>query len=98
MMRALRCVLLWPDFFRRAEERRTFGMKTNIKHGLWFSLWCGGNRKLELDSAILPGMARKPRIAIVGAGKGGGALAVSLRRAGYFLDAIIARPGGASLR
>lgn len=63
-------------------------------------LRCGvaESRKLEPDSAILPGMARKPRIAIVGAGKVGGALAVSLRRAGYSIDAIITRPGGASLR
>jgi predicted short-subunit dehydrogenase-like oxidoreductase (DUF2520 family) len=73
-------------------------MKTNIKHGLWSSLWCEGTRKLEPDSAILPGMARKPRIAIIGAGKVGGALAVSLRRAGYSIDAIVTRPGGVSLR
>ena len=52
----------------------------------------------ERDSAILPGMAAKPRIAIVGAGKVGGALAVSLRRAGYSIDAIVTRPGSASLR
>jgi predicted short-subunit dehydrogenase-like oxidoreductase (DUF2520 family) len=55
-------------------------------------------RELEPDSGILPGMAAKPRIAIVGAGKVGGALAVSLRRAGYSIDAIVTRPGGASLR
>src|ERR1700694_295199 len=63
-------------------------------------LRCGvaETRKLEPDSAILPGMAAKPRIAIVGAGKVGGALAVSLRRAGYFIDAIVVRPGVASLR
>jgi predicted short-subunit dehydrogenase-like oxidoreductase (DUF2520 family) len=73
-------------------------METNIKHGLWSLVWCGRARKLEPDSAILPGMARKLRIAIVGAGKVGGALAVSLRRAGYFIDAIVTRPGGASLR
>jgi predicted short-subunit dehydrogenase-like oxidoreductase (DUF2520 family) len=73
-------------------------MKTNIKHDLWSSLWCGGTGKLEPDSAILPGMARKPRIAIIGAGKVGGALAVSLRRAGYSIDAIVTRPGGVSLR
>ena len=94
----MRCVLLWPDFFRLEEERSTFGMETNIKHGLWFSVGCGGTHKLEPDSAILPVMARKPRIAIVGAGKVGGALAVSLRRAGYSIDAIVTRPGGASLR
>ena len=63
-------------------------------------LRCGvvETRKPEPDSAILPGMAAKPRIAIVGAGKVGGALAVSLRRAGYSIDAIVARPGVASLR
>jgi predicted short-subunit dehydrogenase-like oxidoreductase (DUF2520 family) len=55
-------------------------------------------RKLEPDSAILPGMAAKPRIAIVGAGNVGCALAVSLRRAGYSIDAIVTRPGVASLR
>jgi predicted short-subunit dehydrogenase-like oxidoreductase (DUF2520 family) len=47
---------------------------------------------------MLPGMTRRPRIAIVGAGNLGTALAVSLRRAGYAIDAVIARPGGASLR
>jgi predicted short-subunit dehydrogenase-like oxidoreductase (DUF2520 family) len=94
----LRCVLLWPDFFRREEERSTFGMETNIKHGLWSSVWCGGTRKLEPDSAILPGMAAKPRIAIVGAGKVGGTLAVSLQRAGYSIDAIVTQPAVASLR
>ena len=71
---------------------------TRIKHGLWFSAGGGEAHELEPDSAILPGMARKPRIAIVGAGKVGGALAVSLRRAGYSIDAIVARPGSASLR
>src|SRR6267378_1890597 len=63
-------------------------------------LRCGvaETRKVEPDSAILPGMARKPRIAIIGAGKVGGALAVSLRRAGYSIDAIVTRPGGFSFR
>jgi predicted short-subunit dehydrogenase-like oxidoreductase (DUF2520 family) len=50
------------------------------------------------DSAILPGMAAKPRIAIVGAGKVGQTLAGSLRRAGYSIEAIVTRPGAASLR
>lgn len=40
---------------------------------------------------MLPGMARRPRIAIVGAGSLGTALAVSLRRSGYVVDAIVAR-------
>jgi len=69
-------------------------METNIKHGLWSSVW----PNLKPDSAILPGMAANPRIAIVGAGKVGGALAVSLRRAGYSIDAIVTRPGGFSFR
>jgi predicted short-subunit dehydrogenase-like oxidoreductase (DUF2520 family) len=42
---------------------------------------------------MLPGMPRKPRVAIVGAGKLGAALAVSLRRAGYTIDAVVTRSG-----
>src|SRR6202049_1022012 len=63
-------------------------------------LRCGvaETRKLQPDSCILPGMAAKPRIALVGAGKVGGALAVSVRRAGYSIDSIVTRPGVASLR
>lgn len=49
-------------------------------------------------SAILPGMTARPRVAIVGAGNLGAALAMSLRRAGYSIDAVIARSRGASLR
>lgn len=48
-------------------------------------------------SAILPGMAKKPRIAIVGAGNLGNALAHSLRAAGYRIDSVIARAEGVSL-
>ncbi len=47
---------------------------------------------------MLPGMAGKERFAIVGAGNFGSALAVSLRRAGYTIDAVIAHSRGASLR
>jgi predicted short-subunit dehydrogenase-like oxidoreductase (DUF2520 family) len=43
-------------------------------------------------------MVGKPRIAVVGAGNLGAALAVSLRRAGYTIDVVIAHSGGASLR
>ena len=46
---------------------------------------------------MLPGMTRKPRIAIVGAGNLGTALALSLRRAGYSIEAVFAR-SRASLR
>ena len=46
---------------------------------------------------MLPGMAGKPRIAIVGAGNLGSALAASLRRAGYGIDLVVSRPGHASL-
>lgn len=47
---------------------------------------------------MLPDMRRKPRIAIVGAGNLGSALAVALRRAGFTVDAVIARPAGNSIR
>jgi predicted short-subunit dehydrogenase-like oxidoreductase (DUF2520 family) len=46
---------------------------------------------------MLPGMA-KPRIAIVGAGNLGTALAVSLSGAGFVIDAVVARPNTQSLR
>jgi predicted short-subunit dehydrogenase-like oxidoreductase (DUF2520 family) len=49
------------------------------------------------SSAILPRMARKPRIAIVGAGNLGTAVAVSLHRAGYQIEAIISRRRRTSL-
>src|SRR5208282_6403514 len=49
-------------------------------------------------SAILPGMSRKPRIAIVGAGNLASALAVSLRAAGYKIDLIVARGQAKSMR
>jgi predicted short-subunit dehydrogenase-like oxidoreductase (DUF2520 family) len=45
---------------------------------------------------MLPGMAAKPRVAIVGAGNFGTALAVSLRNAGYEIEAVVARSREAS--
>ena len=48
-------------------------------------------------SAILPGMERKPPIAIVGAGNLGTALALALRKAGYSIDSVIVRGEGKSL-
>jgi predicted short-subunit dehydrogenase-like oxidoreductase (DUF2520 family) len=47
---------------------------------------------------MLPGMAGKLRIAIVGAGNLGAALARSLQQAGYAIEVVIARPRRASLR
>jgi predicted short-subunit dehydrogenase-like oxidoreductase (DUF2520 family) len=47
---------------------------------------------------MLPGMTARPRVAIVGAGNLGTALALSLQRAGYNIDGVIARSGAASLR
>src|ERR1700733_112625 len=47
---------------------------------------------------MLPGMAAKPRIAIVGAGNLGTALAVSLHDAGFVIEAVIARDRAESLR
>ena len=43
-------------------------------------------------------MAAKPTVAIVGAGNLGSALALSLQRAGFRIEAVIARSRGASLR
>jgi predicted short-subunit dehydrogenase-like oxidoreductase (DUF2520 family) len=45
---------------------------------------------------MLPGMAGKPRVAIVGAGNLGSALALALRRAGYAIEAVVARSSGKS--
>ena len=47
---------------------------------------------------MLPGMARKPRVVIVGAGNLGSALAPSLRMAGYVIESVIAHARGASLK
>jgi|ERR1700722_1267260 len=47
---------------------------------------------------MLPRMAQKAQVAIVGAGNLGSALAVSLPRAGYMIKAIIARARGTSLK
>jgi predicted short-subunit dehydrogenase-like oxidoreductase (DUF2520 family) len=47
---------------------------------------------------MLPGMAGKLRIAVVGAGNLGAALARSLQQAGYAIEVVIARPRRASLR
>ena len=46
---------------------------------------------------MLPGMAQKPSVAIVGAGNLGTALAVALREAGYRIESVIARMQGNSL-
>jgi predicted short-subunit dehydrogenase-like oxidoreductase (DUF2520 family) len=47
---------------------------------------------------MLPGMIRKPRIAIVGAGNLGSALAMSLHRAGFVIDALVGRAGSQAPR
>ena len=47
---------------------------------------------------MLPGMVAKPRVAIVGAGNFGTALALALQRSGYAIEVVIARSRGASLR
>ena len=43
-------------------------------------------------------MTTKPRVAIVGAGNLGSALAISLRRAGYTIESVLARSRSASLK
>jgi predicted short-subunit dehydrogenase-like oxidoreductase (DUF2520 family) len=47
---------------------------------------------------MLPGMATKPRVVMVGAGNLGTALALALQRAGYSIEEVIARSRGASLQ
>jgi predicted short-subunit dehydrogenase-like oxidoreductase (DUF2520 family) len=47
---------------------------------------------------MLPDMTAKPRVAIVGAGNFGSALALALQQAGYAIEAVIGRVGGESLR
>ena len=47
---------------------------------------------------MLPGMARKPRIAIVGPGRLGSALALALAGSGYQISEVIARSSRSSLR
>jgi predicted short-subunit dehydrogenase-like oxidoreductase (DUF2520 family) len=47
---------------------------------------------------MLPGMAARPRVAIIGAGKLGTALALALRHAGYQIEVVVARSRGASLK
>jgi predicted short-subunit dehydrogenase-like oxidoreductase (DUF2520 family) len=46
---------------------------------------------------MLPGMAAKPDIAIVGAGNLGTALGIALREAGYRIESVVARTRGSSL-
>ena len=102
------------SLFACAEFAGRFGHGHNIKHGVpALDLGSGlqhlrssaiskhsGSRSPEVGvrSAMLPGMAAKPRVAIVGAGNLGSALAVALQRAGYAIEAVIARSRGASLR
>lgn len=52
----------------------------------------------DVASAMLPGMKRKPAVAIVGAGNLANALAASLYAAGYKVEVIVARPMTASQR
>jgi predicted short-subunit dehydrogenase-like oxidoreductase (DUF2520 family) len=47
---------------------------------------------------MLPGMAVKPRVAIVGAGNLGTVLGLALKHAGYAIEAVIARSRGAPLQ
>jgi predicted short-subunit dehydrogenase-like oxidoreductase (DUF2520 family) len=51
----------------------------------------------KTGSAMLPGMAQKPSVAIVGAGNLGKALAVALGEAGYRIQSVVARIHGKPL-
>ncbi len=81
-----------------AGERVYTGFETlqqeNFQHSEPLSLCRLRSRKA--GSAMLPGMAQKPSIAIVGAGNLGTALAVALREAGYRIESVIARMQGNS--
>ncbi len=71
-----------------------------LVHG-WFLpgdalLWSGGlghTNNIKHEFVMLPGMAKGPRIAIIGAGNLGSALAVALRQAGYQIEVIVTRLG-----
>ena len=70
-------------------------LQENFQHSEPLSLCRLRSRKA--GSAMLPVMAQKPGIAIVGAGNLGTALAVALREAGYRIESVIARMPGNSL-
>src|ERR1700731_3281322 len=104
----------WPAIYGSGGEDSFFASlfgenfrhTDTIKHGVRFSApgfrknmkVRAGRRKPEAPSAMLPGMVSKPVVAIVGAGNFGTALAVALQRAGYSIEAVIARSRGSSLR
>jgi predicted short-subunit dehydrogenase-like oxidoreductase (DUF2520 family) len=77
-------------------DRRRFRHLDNIKQisflGLQtisgLSVWSLGS---VFASAMLPAMKERPRIAIVGLGNLGSALALSLRRAGYAIEVLLSR-------
>jgi predicted short-subunit dehydrogenase-like oxidoreductase (DUF2520 family) len=64
----------------------------------WLFLPEAENREPETPSAMLRGMRGKPKVVIVGAGNFATALAVSLRRSGYEIEAVISRSRAASLK
>ncbi len=55
-------------------------------------------RRVRFTSAMLRDMRGKPVVAIVGAGNFASALAVSLRRSGYEIEAVISRSRAASMK
>ena len=82
------CASLFAENFRHTDTiKHRFRLPENVEF-----------RKPEAPSAMLPGMASRPMVAIVGAGNFGTALAVALQRAGYSIEAVIARSRGSSLR
>jgi predicted short-subunit dehydrogenase-like oxidoreductase (DUF2520 family) len=63
-----------------------------------FAVASDPNSKSAKGFCYAPGMVRKPRIAIVGAGNLGSALAISLQRAGFVIDAVVGRAGSMASR
>jgi len=76
---------------------RWFGHENNIAEILWFAVSAQLRNFGPTESpAILPAMASKPQIAIIGPGRLGSALALELQRAGYRVREVISRNNRAS--
>ena len=76
---------------------RWFGHENNIAEILWFAVSAPlRNFGPTVSPAILPAMASKAEIAVVGPGRLGTALALELQRAGYRVREVISRNNRAS--
>ena len=83
--------LFWRTISACKQYKADFRLRASARFGI------ADSRKAVVASAMLPGMAGKARIAIVGAGNLGSALAVSLQAAGYTIESVVAHGRGKSL-